>query len=98
MTGVKTVVPAVLCVRDAATQSANREEAPVVDQSVSQPETPTEPVKPSDTPTVTERLDGDLLNGGSGQTTSTDDPPNQGANPAADDDLLNGGSGEPDPA
>lgn len=37
----------------------------------------------------------DLLNGGSGETESPTDPPNQGALPDADPDLLQGGSGKP---
>ena len=67
----------------------------MVDQSLSQPDPPTELTKASDT---SEQLDADLLNGGSGQTTSPTDPPNQGADPTPDDDLLHGGSGEPESA
>jgi hypothetical protein len=67
----------------------------VVDQSATQPDPRAEPSKPSDTP---ERLDADLLNGGSGQTSSPNDPPNQGADPTPDDDLLHGGTGEPERA
>ena len=67
----------------------------MVDQSGNLPDPPAEATKPSDT---SERLDGDLLNGGSGQTSSPNDPPNQGADPSPDDDLLHGGTGETDPA
>jgi hypothetical protein len=70
----------------------------VVDQSVTQPATPIEPTKPADTPADTTRRDADLLNGGSGETTSPDEPPNQGADRPLDDDLLHGGTGETEPA
>ncbi|MEO8437114.1 MAG: hypothetical protein ABI562_01555, partial [Chloroflexota bacterium] len=40
------------------------------------------------------RPEDDLLNGGSGETESPVDPPNQGADPDADPDLLHGGTGE----
>jgi hypothetical protein len=96
MAGARLVVPAAGFVGDAVTQSAIREEATVVDKTLSQPDPPTEPTDTSDTPSGRERLDADLLNGGSGQTSSPTDPPNQGADPTPDDDLLHGGSGEPD--
>ena len=67
----------------------------MVDQSQSQPDAPAAATKPSDT---SERLDGDLLNGGTGQTSSPNDPPNQGAEPTPDDDLLHGGTGKPESA
>jgi hypothetical protein len=68
----------------------------VVDRSVSQPEEPIE-LGPPATPAAAERLHGDLLNAGSGPTTSPTDPPNQGADPDAGGDLLHGGSGETGP-
>ena len=98
MVGGRAVVPDTLCLGDAVIQSAIREEATVVDKSLSQPDPATEPTKPSDTPTSSERLDADLLNGGSGQTSSPNDPPNQGADPTPDDDLLHGGTGKPESA
>ncbi len=67
----------------------------MVDKPPSQPDPRTETAKPSDPPSRVERLDADLLKGGSGQTSSPTEPPNQGAEPTPDDDLLHGGSGEP---
>jgi hypothetical protein len=98
MAGAGPVVPAAPRAGDAVTQSAIREEAIMVDKTLSEPDPPTEPTERSDTPTVRERLDADLLNGGSGQTSSPTDPPNQGADPTPDDDLLHGGTGEPERA
>jgi hypothetical protein len=91
------LLSAALCIVDAVSQPDNREGgAIVVHHSPSQPDPATEPTDPSDRPIGIDRLDADLLNGGSGQTASPNEPPNQGSDPAVDDDLLHGGSGEPE--